>query len=132
MTGQKPDTKIKPKLPSFSHTYSITVFNTPLGAGASYYSVLKLFTGLRKAAFIVCILSVINASNNINTPAKTNTHQLIVVLGLEVSPGKFTVLNFRQIGQEGIPQHIRLVREVFNVFMHLNGPTTACGHLVAF
>jgi hypothetical protein len=45
-----------------------------------FYSVLKLFTGLAKAAFIAWKLTVINVITSAPRPDTINTHHEIVVL----------------------------------------------------
>src|SRR3954462_15729649 len=46
----------------------------------SHYSLLNAFTGLLNAAFMACILTVINAMRTETAPAIINIHVLIFIL----------------------------------------------------
>ena len=56
--------------------------------------------------------------------------QLIIVLGLEIFPGKVIILGFGRIGGKGIPQHILLAGKFFEVFVQPYSPVPGCRDLI--
>ena len=61
-----------------------------------------------------------------------NSHQFIVVAGLEVLPGEVVILGLGSIGGEHIAQHVLLAGEILEVFMQPHGPVARGGNLVVF
>ena len=61
-----------------------------------------------------------------------NSHQLTVIPGLKILPGKIVVFGFGSIGCQYIPQHILFAFEVTQIFMQPYGPIPGSRNLVSF